>query len=62
MNQEISASALYELINERIKEIENEMLKTSSTLLLRHLQKALEHNRLILAGTLLKDDSIETLH
>lgn len=49
------AMTLYELINIRIKEIEDEMLKSDSTLTDRHLQKSLDFNRMILGSILSRD-------
>ncbi len=53
---------LYTLINLRIKEIEDKMLDTDSDIVLRHLQKALDHNKNILYGALIKDGNKEVIH
>ena len=47
-DESVTHEYLYDLINLRIKEIEDAMLKTTSPITLRHLQKALDHNMNIL--------------
>ena len=52
------AFTLYELISIRIKEIEAEILKAETDPVIRHLQKSLDFNRMIL-GSILSRDSYQ---
>lgn len=52
------AYTLYELINLRIKEIEAEILTAQTDPVIRHLQKSLDFNRMIL-GSILSRDSYQ---
>lgn len=56
------AFTLYELINIRIKEIEAEILKAETDTVIRHLQKSLDFNRMILGSILSRDSYQGNLH
>lgn len=56
------AFTLYELINLRIKEIEAEILMAQTDPVIRHLQKSLDFNRMILGSILSRDSHQGNFH
>lgn len=58
----IPVSKFYELIKARIEEIQREINEANSEAVKRHLEKSLEHNRLILKGLLEKESHADKYH